>query len=110
VVRQTADDGYIVLGTTGIDNDFDEASGVDTDIYLLKTDKAGHELWSKTYGGGDSPEDNENGNALEVTADGGYIFVGLTTSYISQSPAKLDFYDVYAIKTDAEGNTLPWGE
>ena len=110
VVRQTADGGYIVLGTTGIDNDFDEASGVNTDIYLLKLDKAGNELWSKTYGGSESAADNENGNALEVTVDGGYIIAGLTTSYRSQSPAKLDLYDVYVIKTDAEGNTSPWGE
>ena len=30
------------------DNDIDEANGVDTDIYLLKTDKAGHQQRSKT--------------------------------------------------------------
>lgn len=107
-VQQTADGGYIVLGTTDID--IHEDREVDSDIYLIKMDEAGNELWSKTYGGSNSAEDREDGNALEVTADGGYIIVGLTVSYRSQSPADTDYYDVYVIKTDAEGNTSPWGE
>jgi hypothetical protein len=109
-VRQTSDSGYVVLGTTNIDMDFGETSGVDTDIYLLRLDARGNELWSKTYGRSDSASDREDGNAIEVTDDGGYIIVGLTVSYRSRNPAKTDFYDVYAIKTDSEGNTLPWGE
>ncbi len=109
-VRQTADGGYVVLGTTNIDMDSGKAGGVDTDIFLLKLDAAGSELWSKTYGRRDSTHDRENGNALEVTADGGYIIVGLTVSYRSQNPARTDFYDAYVVKTDGKGNTLPWGE
>ncbi len=89
-VRQTPDGGYILVGST---NSF---SSGDYDVYLIKTDADGNELWYQTYGG----DNNENGYSVQLTIDGGFVIVGETYSFGAGS------YDVYLIKTDAKGDTL----
>jgi len=50
--------------------------------------------WTRTYGG----SNNDYGESVQQTSDGGYIVVGGGTS---------DFYgDIYLIKTDSLGDTL----
>jgi len=92
-VQQTSDGGYIVVGET-------ESYGAGyQDIYLIKTDGDGNTDWSHTYGG----LDNEFGNSVQQTSDGGYIIVGYTFSYGVGST------DVYLIKTDGNGN-VSWSK
>ena len=86
-VQQTSDGGYIIVG--GI-------TYFDCDVYLIKTDANGNVEWTKTYGG--SGEDC--GNSVQQTSDGGYIIVGKTTSFGAGD------YDVYLIKTDANGDVI----
>jgi hypothetical protein len=86
-VRQTKDGGYIILGTAQASNYWD-------DVYLLKTDSSGNELWSKTFGG----DFEDHGSSVQQTEDGGYIIAGNTNS--SDYP----WHDVYLIKTDMLGN------
>lgn len=84
------DDGYVIAGsTTSI------GAGAD-DVYLLKVDTLGNLVWENAYGGPAS----EQGNALVVAPDGGFVVAGSTKSYGAGE------MDVYLIKTDAAGNWL----
>ncbi|MBN2238611.1 MAG: carboxypeptidase regulatory-like domain-containing protein [Dehalococcoidales bacterium] len=89
-VRQTGDGGYIICGLT------DSFGTGSTDVYLVKTDASGNELWSKTFGGSDI----DYGFSLDLTDDGGYILSGCTCSF---GHGDRDFY---LVKTDAAGNML----
>ncbi len=90
-VQQTADGGYIVAGTT---RSYGQGGN---DVYLIKTDSIGDTLWTETYGGAD----DDYGNSVQQTADGGYIVAGKTGSDTG-SPS----YDIYLIKTNSSGDTI----
>ncbi|MFO7791042.1 MAG: hypothetical protein R6V32_10780, partial [Bacteroidales bacterium] len=95
-VRQMPDDGYIIAGNT---NSFGHGN---TDIYLVRTDVYGDTLWTKTFGGSELDRIMWTmNNSLQITSDGGFIIVGGTKSFGGND------YDVYMVKTDAEGN-LQW--
>lgn len=90
-VQQTNDGGYIIVGYTysfGV---------VHTDVYLIKTDENGNELWSQTFGG----DEWEKGYSVRQTSDGGFIITGLFHPYGTS--------DVYLIKTDSNGN-MQWSQ
>ena len=89
-IEQTPDSGFITVGYT---NSFG-AGGYD--VYLVRIDKNGDSLWTKTYGGSDW----DLGFGVKPTADGGYIIVGETYSFGNGDN------DVYLIKTDSVGDTL----
>jgi hypothetical protein len=97
-VQQTSDGGYIVAGHTGsygaIDIEVEEY-----DVYLIKTDAVGNAEWEKTFRNGET----NSGNSVQQTSDGGYIIAGITGPGYRYEFFP-DKYDVYLIKTDAEGN------
>jgi hypothetical protein len=89
-VQQTPDDGYIIAGHT-----LSYGAGGD-DIYLVKTDARGDTQWTKTFGG----SQNDVGNSVLQTADGGYAVAGTTGSFGAGDR------DLYLLRTDANGDTL----
>ena len=66
-VRKTADGGYIIIGYT---ESFGDGGN---DIWLIKTDGDGNEMWTQTFG---DAMHYDYGWAVEQSADGGYILTG----------------------------------
>lgn len=89
-VQETSDGGFIVAGYTAEWHD-----EID-DLWLVKTDPSGDTLWTRIYGGADE----DMGNCVNQTADGGYIVTGATRSFGAVG------YDLWLLRTDANGDTL----
>jgi len=93
VIEPASGGGFIIVGTT-----FSFGNG-SCDIYLIKVDSSGNQLWFKTFGG----KEADYGRSVKPTLDGGYIIVGDTQSY---GPNDYGTCNVYLIKTDSQGNEL----
>jgi len=89
-VCATSDGGLLMTGYT-----YSMGNG-DTDLYLIKTDASGNEIWSEAYGG----VGREYGYAVMEASNGHYFAVGYTTS------AGAGLRDVYLIEVDINGNLL----
>ena len=96
-IRRTADGGAILVGST---KSFG-AGG--TDLYLVRTDDLGNEVWSTTYGG----ELEEEGYDAHYTEDGGLFVLAQALRsarlYTDQNP------DVFLLRTDGAGNEI-WSQ
>lgn len=89
-VKQTADGGYAILGTTTTPEN-------GTDLYFIKTDKYGNKEWSKFLGG----KYNDLGSAFQVTSDGGFVLIGTITDTI---PSGSNYTDVFLVKISSSGD------
>ena len=86
-IQQTSDGGVIIVGSKRV-------TYGNSDIWLIKTDSQGRNVWNKTFGG----SERDRGIYVRQTSDSGYIVVGKTESYGAEWSA------VWLIKTDSEGN------
>lgn len=93
-VHVTSDGGYIIGGT------IDPAVENKNDFYLLKLDKSGNVMWEKSIGESDR---REWCFVIDVTQDGGYFLAGET--HIGPLGKGADL-NVWAVRTDADGNVL----
>lgn len=87
-VAYTADGGCVAVGGRPVDANAEAA--------VVRIDKHGNEVWSRTYGGTGS----DQARAVQALSDGGFIVAGFTYSFgAGQS-------DYYLIRLDANGDTL----
>ena len=86
-VRQTSDDGFILVGSS-------EVAPYDSAIRLIKTDKYGATEWVKTYFEGTTSGRQD----VIQTSDGGYVIFSRNSSYNSN--------EKYIIRTDDAGDII----
>ena len=89
-IKQCADKGFCFAGYT---NSFGNGT---EDMYLVRTDSSGNQLYYKTYGGSQT----EKAYSLDLTLDNGFILTGQTNSYGAGND------DLYVVKADSTGNVL----
>jgi len=90
-VIQTQDHGYVVAG-------FSESFGTDgdMDVYVIRTDVDGREIWSNIYDDGFI----EHGYSIIETPDEGFLVVG------DIWPTQLSNPNVYLLKIDGRGEKI----
>ncbi len=86
---ETTDGGYAIAGETA-----HGPTHSNMDFWLVKTDSSGNVQWNKTYGG----TDDDHGEAVVQTTDGGYAIAGNTRSFGTGN------FDLWLVKTDSSGN------
>ena len=87
-LQPTADGGFIMTGYT------EHEVGGNTDIWLLRADSAGNELWQTSFGHGWM----DYGRSVWQTSDGGYVIAG--------EHSDGTYYGASLIKTNADGNEI----
>ena len=93
-VIQAPDDGFVLAGYVT------DTAGK-TDLFVMKTNAAGDNIVSKTFGGGK----NDEGRAIASTKDGGYIVTGSTHSFSTGSdpaPGAWQTEDVFLVRLTAD--------
>ncbi len=105
-IKPTADGGCIAVGDSkSNDGDVSGHHGLTTipDIWVVKLDSLGTIDWQISLGGSSS----DNTGALEVTADGGCIVIGTTSSIDGDITDTLGMSDIWVVKLDNTG-TIQW--
>jgi DNA-binding beta-propeller fold protein YncE len=97
-VIQAGEETYVVLGEIASSSTSDEY-----DLYLVKVDGEGNQIWSHTYGG----DGLDFGRMVRQTTDGGYILIGSKADAFMTG--NLYQNNLYLIKTDAAGNEV-WSQ
>lgn len=102
-VIETADKGFIIGGHSDSNisgNKTQNKRGMN-DYWIVKTDSIGNVEWDRTYGGSDLDFES----ALNITADGGYIVGGYSSSKLTgdKSETRIGMYDFWLLKLDSAG-------
>ncbi|NND61600.1 MAG: hypothetical protein HKN48_00235 [Flavobacteriaceae bacterium] len=98
---EATDGSYVIVGTTeSTDGDITDKTETSKDVWVLKVDAQGQKIWSKTYGG----TNNDVGNSINHTSDGGYIISGYSRSTDGDVSGNEGFQDYWILKIDADGN------
>ncbi len=109
-IKETSDQGFIILGTTAsTDGDFSTNHG-GNDIFVTKISKTGSVQWNKCFGG----TLDEKSGEIVASSEGGYLFTGNAKSFngdlMGHSPVDADGWIVKITNTGAiSWDVLPSG-
>ena len=92
-VKQTHDGNYIAVGKNSGGNGYSA-------VWLLKVDSQGNKIWEKFLN-----NNHTFGQTIEITSDNGLIISGWSSTANTNWQAHS-----FLIKTDSEGNTVPFPE
>lgn len=92
----TADGKFVLLSVVAFDVYFQ--SYEECDVHLMKIDENGQVDWQRHYG---TAQEYDMPAEVAATADGGFIIVGSTQSFLQPGAHKRD--DWHLIKTDPDG-------
>jgi hypothetical protein len=85
-IIQTKDSDYLIAGYTS------NAENESRDLYILKMDDSGNQLWDMRYGG----KGGEAASSVREETPEGYIISGSTSSFSNSN-------DMYILKIDSDG-------
>jgi gliding motility-associated-like protein len=102
-MQVTPDGGSIVIAYTNSNNIDVSGNHGGQDFWLVKLDVSGAIEWQKCYGGSSS----ETPSNVLLTADGGYILIGSTSSNNGDVSGNHGSSDVWVVKVDALGS-IQW--
>ena len=103
-IVKTQDEGYAILGyTQSMDGDITNKTNTAFNYWLLKFDRNDNLQWQKTYGG----SDNDRGNHIIQTAEGGYAILGFSNSNDGDIETNEGLSDFWLLKLDNTGN-IEW--
>jgi len=104
-IRQTLDQGYIVLGKSN-SNDYDvSGNNGNEDYWVVKLNANGSIKWQNCLGGSTS----EEGSSIQETSDGGYILAGYSRSNDGDvsghhGPTGYPYGDYWIVKLKSNGD------
>lgn len=103
-LQRTSDGGSILAGTArSSDGDVSGLHGspLAGDAWVVKFDADGGIQWQRALGG----SDQDAANAVQQTADGGYVVAGWTRSSDGDVGSNHGIQDAWIVKLDADGGT-----
>ena len=102
-ITKTNDGGYIILGySQSLDGDIIDKNNESFDYWVLKFDENHNLQWSKTYGG----SDDDRGNKIIQTQDGGYAIIGYTSSNDMDVTENAGAQDYWIAKLNSMGELI----
>ncbi len=99
-------DNFVIASSTNSPNNgtITQVSHGFADIYIVKMDSSGSQLWDKRYGGANS----EFAEKIITTSDSGFIVLGMTVSAqggdVTDAPR--GDRDIWLLKLDSNGNKV----
>ncbi len=101
-IRQTADGGYVAIGSTYSGNGDVSGNNGDADVWVVKLDAFGNFQWQNAFGGTVS----DQGRDIIQTVDGRYAISGIVFSNDGDVSGSNGNGDAWLAKLDATGNLL----
>ncbi|MGG7469299.1 T9SS type A sorting domain-containing protein [Chryseobacterium arthrosphaerae] len=105
-ITLTSDGGYLLAGSSTIDNgDVLNYFGA-TDVWIAKLDATGNKMWTNNMGS----TGTEMAYSVQQTSDGGFIIAGTTSGNnydVSGHHGIWSSYDMWIVKTNSTGN-IEW--